>query len=134
MLSPPLDYLRRALKLSAANDLDGAIAVIREGIELCENDPQYLDSLPRLTFNLGLFYRRQGRLADALHAVRRSLLLCPEDRSLLHAHADLLLESGEMSAAALAAMELRSVCERNPDTFTAEWADAVSLLEKRITG
>jgi tetratricopeptide (TPR) repeat protein len=134
MLPPPLDILRRALKHSANNSLDEAIEVISEGIALCESDPEHLASLPRLTSNLGLFYRRAGRLDEAIGAVRRSLLSCPNDRQLLHFLSDLLLETGDVSAAALVAVQLRAVCESNPDTFSPDWQEAVSLLEKRIAG
>jgi len=133
MLTPPLKILRDALRFAGDNDLDAAIVVLSHGIALCEREPEHLAVLPRLTSNLGLFYRRLGRTEQAISAVRRSLLLCPDDRSLLHFLADLLLESGDTSGAALVAVELRAVCERNPATFTADWAEALSLLERRIT-
>jgi hypothetical protein len=134
MLTPPLKILRDALKFSGDGDVESAILILQNGIDLCEREPEHLAMLPRLTSNMVLFYRRSGQLYQALSAVRRTLLLCPDDRQMLHLHADLLLESGDISAAALAAVELRAVCERNPATFTADWADALSLLEKRITG
>ena len=134
MLTPPLKILRDALKFSGDGDLESAILILRNGIDLCEREPEHLAMLPRLTSNLGLFYRRAGQQDEAILAVRRSLLLCPGDRQLLHFLADLLLESGDTSAAALIAVELRAVCERNPATFTADWAEALSLLERRITG
>ena len=77
-------------------------------------------------------YRRQGTPAEALLVVRRSLLLMPEDRSLLHFLADLLIEQGDIPAAAQAAMDLRRACEANPAAFTAEWVEALALLENRL--
>ena len=133
MLSPPLEILRRALKLSAAGGLDEAIDVLNQGIALCEREPEHLAMLPRLISTLGLFYRRADRPGQAISAVQRALLLCPQDRQLLYFLADLVLESGDVSGAALTALELRLVCERNPETFSADWAEALALLENRIT-
>jgi Flp pilus assembly protein TadD len=133
MLPPPLDILRRSLKLAGEDDLESAVALLQEGIVLCETEAEHLYHLPRLTSSLGLFHRRRGRRDEAIAAVRRALLLLPDDRSLLHFLADLLLEEGDVSGAALAAVDLRAVCERDPATFTADWVEAVVLLEKRIT-
>jgi tetratricopeptide (TPR) repeat protein len=132
MLSPPLHHLRRALKHSSAGELDDAIAAVSEGLALCEQEAEHLSSHPRLTLNLGLFYRRQRRHHEAIHAVRRSLLLCADNRSLLHFLADLLIETGDIPGAAQTAVTLRRVCEQDPASFTADWVEALLLLENRI--
>jgi hypothetical protein len=132
MLSPPLDILRRSLKLSGENNLPAAIELLNEGVALCEADPEHRPVLPRLVSSLGLFYRRMDRHDEAMSAVRRALVMFPEDRSLLHFLADLLIESGDPRAAALVAMDLRAACERHPETFSADWAEALTLLENRI--
>ena len=134
VLSPPLKILRDALRFAGDGDLESAIGILRLGIDLCEREPEHHSSLPRLTSNLVLLYRRRGQIDEALMAVRRSLLLLPNDRGLLHLLADLLLEKGHIAEAAQAAMELRRVCEANLATFTADWAEALLLLENRIIG
>lgn len=113
--APAMNYLGY-LWIDRSENLDEALALVREAVRIDPDNGAYVDSL-------GWGYFKSGRTAEAVAYLERAARLLPEDATVLEHLGDALVAAGEVERA-------REVYRRALATGDAEAAGVAAKLER----
>ncbi len=125
----PLELVHHALDLRLQGNLDGAIALLAEGLDVA--DPQeHRQEIAILAHDLAITCEVAGRPKIAIEYVTKGLAACPDDLGLLYTLARLLIVAGRLPEARLAVATFSNACLSSTDELRAHWAELHSGLKR----